>query len=219
MKAIATIAANPPCWAPITIERMREYARRTGSDFILLEPTEWRGYIDKKVQRDVVASYDQCLLIDLDVVISRAAPAILGVCPHDTIWMTLDAEPGDVHCKHRIRDIVMSQAILGAVRWVGGYGNSGVIVASRRHADAWSDWLELPTTLIDQTILNYRIRQLGMKFGWLDRNWNSMAINNDVPDCISSCEAIARGAFFAHAAGFPSDQRQGAIEAFDRLLP
>ncbi len=219
MKAIATIAANPPDWASITIGRMREYADRTGADFIVLEPKEWHGMMDRKMLRDVVASYDQSLLLDLDIVVSREAPSLLGLCPDDTVWMTPDSEPGDLVCSHRVRDMVVIQAMLGSVCWVSGYGNNGVVVASRQHANAWSDWVPVPLALCEQTTLNYRVRKLGFKIGWLDRKWNSMAINNSVPDCLESCEAIARDAFFAHAAGIPGDIRPSAIIAFDKLVP
>jgi hypothetical protein len=218
-KAVATIAGNPPQWVDVTVGRMRDYATRTGAELVVLEPKDWHGAMDKQLLRDVVASFDRALLLDFDVVVSRLAPSVFDLCADEAVWMTLDTAPGEPHCWIRGKEMVTSQAMLGSLCWTSGYGNSGVIVASRQHAEAWSGWIEIPSELCEQTNLNYRIRQLGMKVGWLHRNWNSMGINNGLKDSLESCEALACDAFIVHTAGFSWESREEAIPTLDRLLP
>ncbi len=232
MNAIATLAYKLPDWSQLTINRMAEYAKRINVEFCLLSPKEYAGFLCRgPLFKQVLLQYDRVCFIDADCVVSKNAPDIFE---HEAgvVWMAPDAPYGDDACTSRFSDMLIMQTVCGSISWFQGYGNFGVTLVDRMHAEAFDGWLPIPDVHNDQANFNYLIRKFGYQCGFMDRRWNRMGISVGLPNSFESVEVIAKDAFIAHAAGFnkhvseteimgsdyPQKNRDRAIRKFDELL-
>lgn len=232
MPAIVTLAHNLPAWSDITIGRMREYADRIGAEFVLLQPDNYNGFMDRAALfRNAAMLYGRVALIDADCVVSRESPDIFAMHEPGRVWMVQDAPAGQDGALYRWQDMLFVQAVRGGCNWISGYGNMGVVVCDSMHAQAFDDWIDVPGTHHDQAQFNYLVQRLGYGRGWMDPRWNRMGITAGHPNRLEFCKDIATGAFIAHAAGFTQYHPQGetkedgerrraeAIRIFDSVLP
>jgi hypothetical protein len=219
---IVTVTHNLPAWSEITLGRMQEYQARFGCGLVALCPKKYSGFMDRAALfKDALNQFGRCAFIDADCVISREAPDIFAAHPEGSVWMVSDSPASDEknECPQRFQDMMLVQAVQGAIGWIHGYGNMGVVLCDAAHAEAFDNWLDVPGTHHDQAQFNYHARKLGYPMNFMDRKWNSMGIGKGLTNQIGTCRKIAEGAFIAHAAGFRAADRKYAIETFDRVLP
>lgn len=228
MTGIVTLASNLPPWGEITIPRIREYAQRIGAEFVLLKPPKYEGFFSRgPMFKEQALRFERTCFIDADCVVSREAPNIFDWHATGSVWMAPDSAPIDEHQHCRFQDMVLMQAVLGAIGWYRGYGNMGVLLCDAGHAaqDSIFDyWQEIPGVHNDQANVNYRIRKWGYTAGFMARAWNCMAISIGLPNTLDSVPYMADIAHIAHAAGFShhpdgEKNRQAAIEKLNELMP
>lgn len=232
-KAVICLAKDlPSWWGECAKPRMEEYAKCCGAEFVLIEPEKWCGMMTRQMTGDYVDKYDRSLVLDADVIISREAPSIFDAYPASGFYMASDSEPDDPDAMRQFQLMILSQAVNGAIGWVKGYGNCGVILCNREHAPLWYNWTDYPkSTCPDQLNLNHRLRRcFGVNQPVLPREWNSFGLNtrftmdsytatNGDYNHIYRVPEICRDAHIVHAAGFAEPQRSDAIRLMNQIVP
>ena len=173
--AIATRADNTiKEMTDITHPIMREYAKKIGADFIILDEkrTDSTHYRILKLY-DLFNKYDRIISMDSDVIITPDCPNLFEIVPENKIGTVFE----DVYSRQRDRQIRMlkAQQKFGNINWTGGYINTGVAVFSKCHKELFAPNRELYMDLgYDDVYLGYWIVKLGFQFYVLNPKFNYM---------------------------------------------
>ncbi len=128
---------------------------------------------------DLFKDYNRILRLDADILITPHCPNIFEVVPLDKIGIVFeDVGPKKIDRRKTIKQI---QLELGGVGWEKGYFNSGVIVTSKLHKEIFNITDKKNIKIIEklrlshakeQSLLNYRVRELGFELFELDFKFN-----------------------------------------------
>tara|TARA_R110002153_G_scaffold108646_1_gene249239 strand:+ start:1103 stop:1840 length:738 start_codon:yes stop_codon:yes gene_type:complete len=146
------------------------YSKRTGADLIILDTTQLDQKYNLKLQLpydyirfeknqiyDLFNKYDRILRLDNDTIITKNCPNYFELDP-SKFYVTRE----DVGSKReqRLKQIQTIQAQLGIIQgWDDFYFNSGVILASRIHKEAFNlsnvDLKKVSGSHQEQSVLNW----------------------------------------------------------------
>lgn len=212
-RQIVTVSCQLPEWfEKHSLPRMEESSKRWDANLVVIKPEKPIGLLAKMSLVDAVQNADRTLFVDSDVLISRECVNPFETFPQGHFYACADAPHGDQLHWGRANEMILSQAMLGSVRWTQGYFNTGVMVCDRQHAGAWANFVYAPFAFPEQTFTNYRARMLGYSIRFLSWEWNAMEINTPKDKKQSD-------GFMPHAAGIYGDARAKWIEEMDKVLP
>jgi lipopolysaccharide biosynthesis glycosyltransferase len=186
---------------------MERYAARCGADFIVLDQprvnftaaTNFRSVLFEKYQlHDILSHYDRVLYMDTDMLVTPHAPDVFEVVPETHVGCVFE-DVGTAR-DHRREQIRLVQEALGDLGWTHDFMNSGVMVLSRRHRDAFRLWESAGfyDGCYEQNNTNWYFRKLGFQFMALDYKWNFMKVFRDLHEIWGTAH---REAYFLHYAG------------------
>jgi hypothetical protein len=172
--ALATRADNTiKEMTDITHPIMREYAKKIGADFIVLDDNKGLHHHYRILQfYDLFDTYDRIISMDSDVIIAPDCPNLFEVVPEDKIGTVYE----DIFSRKWDRQmrILKAQQQFGNLNWTGGYINTGVAVFSKCHRELFKK-RELYMDLgYDDVYLGYWIVKLGFKVYSLNPKFNYM---------------------------------------------
>jgi ADP-heptose:LPS heptosyltransferase len=156
--------------------------------------------------------FDRIAFIDADILIRPDTPSLFDIVPEDSFGIFNEGyyTPRSV-CIHEVKKVYN----VDLPNWNGkDYFNTGVMVVSRCHRHIFKilgDIKQLRNAFGEQTYLNMRIMQSGVKIHHLDFNFNRMSIM----DRITGMTRL--DSFLVHYAGFDVLFGEGSlIKALDR---
>ena len=159
MNAIITIAIGTEFEqiANLTHPLIEGYARRTRADFISLHGSVTRPWFEKFRLFDFLGIYDRVLFLDSDVIVRPDCPNLFEIVPSERLgaWVVSEHKSGFAPLIARIQDTLPN------IGWKKTYFNTGVMVVSRSHRDAFAAPVDYEDEQYDQTLLNYRVQKLG----------------------------------------------------------
>lgn len=125
--------------------------------------------------------YDRILHLDSDIVINKDCPNIFDIVPHDKIGFVFEDKGSRL--EERRRRIVSIKNLYGDnEKWISGYFNAGMFIASRLHREVFTSidgkfWGEHQKVRgSDQTHLGYQLMKQGHKYIDLGYKWNHMSM-------------------------------------------
>jgi lipopolysaccharide biosynthesis glycosyltransferase len=142
--------------AAITHPLIAFYARRIGADFVVLQGAASQPWFEKFRLYDFLGLYERVLFLDTDVIVQPTCPNLFDRVPAERFGAWLASR----HYSRFDPQIARIQQVLPDLGWRGDYFNSGVMVVSRCHRDAFSKSIEYEDEYPDQTLLNYRVQRL-----------------------------------------------------------
>jgi len=159
----------------ITHPVMREYAKKIGADFIILNDNKGLHVHYRKLQIwDLFDKYDRIISMDSDVIITPDCPSLFEVVSEEhigTVYEDLWSRQTD-----RLIRIKKAQEKFGDIGWVGGYINSGCMVFSKCHKDLFKPGRELYMDLgYDDVYFGYWMIKLGYKVSNMSLKFNYMS--------------------------------------------
>ncbi len=176
--------------ANVTLPVMKKYASKIGAD--LIEITENKlghgmEHYEKLQIYELFDSYERLAFFDIDILITSACPNIFSEVPESHFAAF------DVSRLSRVHDnaIKLIQEKLGDIGWRDNYFNSGVMVASKLHKEAFNPydgfldtWSEISFregdgTYLDQTFVNYNVKRLNFPFLDLGYKFNHTTAPNN----------------------------------------
>lgn len=195
--------------AALTHPLLAAYARRIGADFIVLHGNSPKPWLEKFRVSDFLALYDRVLFLDTDVIVKPDCPDLFERVPAECFGAWLASR----HNPRFESNIARIQQALPDLGWRGDYFNSGVMVVSRCHRDAFAKTIEYQDEYPDQTLLNYRVQRLGYPIADIGYRFNHTGVASQVADRFAS--------YIIHYAGH-GPARASLIRAdlaYLRLLP
>lgn len=178
-KAIVTLAAGERYQAILNETKLflKAYAKRIGADLVIEtkkdESLSVPMYQKLSVIYNNLKKYDRVAWIDVDILISKAAPSIFDEVPEGKIGIFNEGlwTPREMAIEDWER-------LTGFKFPPNTYYNAGVVVADRTHQEVF----KLPEKLIDhygdQTYLNQQIIKSNFPVHALSHHWNRMANTN-----------------------------------------
>lgn len=219
--AIATITIGEKFWkmAFYTHPLIKEYAKKCGADFIVLDSRKMYekcglATYERFQLYELFDTYDRIAFIDTDILVSPDSPSIFELTP-----------PGKIGaCSEELysqsaRDKDVTQEVLGKVDWKNVYFNAGMILLDKSHKEllnpdspglthwAKGDFRENHLNLLnDQPFINHRSNLLGYDVHDLGHRFNHTRVIHNTSTRFNS--------YFIHYAG-PSGHRYG--ERIDQI--
>lgn len=184
LRAVITIAIGEEFRqiAAMTHPLIEAYARRIGADFISLHGDIAKPWQEKFRLFDFLELYDRVLFLDTDVIVKPDCPDLFELVPLDDFgaWLTSRHGPRFDPLIARI------QEHLPDLGWRKTYFNSGVLVVSRQHRDAFVKTNEYQDEQYEQTLLNYRIQKLGYRIFDIGYRFNHTGVASQIADRFAS---------------------------------
>lgn len=181
--AIVTAAFGEEWWriAASTFPLMEQYAARIGASFVVLTGRRWpekHPHWEKFAMNDLlVSSYDRLAWIDADAIVSPRAPSIFDVVPDDEFGAF---DEGKIFTD-RVEQLWLHAPFYGVEhkcveRRPFNYFNGGVTVFGRKHRRLYTlpHAVKPDSIMPEQTYLNLRLAELGMKFRDIGITWNGL---------------------------------------------
>ncbi len=191
------------------------YAEKCDAELIVLDKAErvptahWMKF---SIYDLLHKEFDRIAFIDADILIRPDTPNLFDLVPKDSIGIFNEGyyTPRSV-CLHEVKKVYN----VDLPNWNGkDYFNTGVMVVSREHRHVFKingDIKQLRNSFGEQTYLNMRIMQSGVRIHHLDFNFNRMCIM----DRITGMTRL--DSFLIHYAGFDILFGEGkTLEALDR---
>lgn len=173
----------------ITHPYLQFYANKTNSDFLLLNSQQIKkrcslstldiGY-EKYQLYDILGVYDRCIFFDTDIIVNKKCPNLFEIVEDDALgafdesdyWMYSQ----EVDHRERISGIQQYYNInLG---WSMQYVNTGVMVLSKKHREAFKIEHGTLLDLREQSQLNFNFKKLGFWIQDIGRRYNFMDFLN-----------------------------------------
>jgi lipopolysaccharide biosynthesis glycosyltransferase len=207
MLAVVTVAIGAEFReiAALTHPFMADYASRIGADFVSLHGPVENPYLEKLRLGDYLCLYDRILFLDSDVIVRPDCPDLFELVPADCFGAWLASN----HSPRFDPEIAQLQQQLGNISWQKTYFNSGVMVVSRQHREAFASVTEPHHEPFDQGLLNYRVQKLGYRIFDIGHRFNHTGVASQTADRFQS--------HIIHFAG-QKQQRANAIRADLRHL-
>lgn len=176
MNALVTRADNGiKEMTDITHPVMREYAKKIGADFIVLDEKREDSVHYRILDfYKLFDKYDRIISMDSDICITPDCPNLFDIVSEDKIG-TVYEDMGHRQDYRRMR-IVRARQQFGDIGWKTGYINTGVAVFSKCHKELFKK-RELYMDLgYDDVYLGYWIKKLGYKVFQLSYKLNHMSL-------------------------------------------
>jgi lipopolysaccharide biosynthesis glycosyltransferase len=188
-RAIVTVVIGDRArrFASITTPFLHHYGARIGADVVVVdEKWSYEGptpHYAKMICGELLERYERVVFLDDDVLVARDCPDIFALVPETHFG----AFVVDKHTNYHDKGIQLIQEVLPDLQWKTPYFNSGVMVASRAHRAVFDMttpdtrlWMAneasgLPTWY-DQTILNYKVQQLGIPLFDIEYKFNHTTV-------------------------------------------
>ncbi len=199
-RLVMTIAIGPlySAIAEVTHSSIRAYAERIEADFLCVDRpmiAQTTPHWEKCQIATLLQQYDRVLYLDTDLIIREDCPDLFTVVPETHLGMFNEAP-----FTYRSRELLIDTCrAYGATlpEWDGGYYNSGVIVASQRHATLFQKPSHEECNFYEQTWLNMRIAQHQTRMLSLSYHYNRMS-------CMDALVGQHRlASYLVHYAGCP----------------
>lgn len=208
-----------------SLESFKDYSKRTNAELIVLSskkldqkyslhkqsPYEYLRF-EKNQIYDLFGKYNRILRLDNDTIIKKDCPNLFELDPSN-FYATRE----DVGSKKlaRLKEIQDIQTQLGTIEgWDSFYFNSGVILASEIHKEAFNlsnlNLTEVKGGMQEQSVLNWLSFKLKFNIVDLGPNFNFMKFFGD--DNIG----IKKHSHIIHYAG---ENIEGKVEAFKKDIP
>lgn len=191
------------------------YADKCGAELIVLQNADglpsphWMKF---SIYDLLHKEFDRIAFIDADILIRPDTPGLFDLVPKDSIGIFNEGyyTPRSV-CLHEVKKVYN----IDLPNWNGkDYFNTGVMVVSREHRHIFKvqgEIKHLRNSFGEQTYLNMRIMQSGVRIHHLDFNFNRMCIM----DRITGMSRL--DSFLVHYAGFDVLFGEGStLKALDR---
>jgi hypothetical protein len=209
-KLVLTIAVGEKfkVISQLTLPTIEEYALKIGAECIVLNDEHMKGeqsphWLKFKIY-DYLTKYERILFLDSDLIIRPDTPNLFELIP-DTKFGIFD------ECPYTPR-ITCLEELFQVYGWKPPinektkqqevkYYNTGVMVVSRKHRNIFrppTDYKPLVNNFGEQTFLNYRIQDSGVKVFGLEHLFNRMS-------CMDPITGENRlNSYIVHYAGCPS---------------
>lgn len=170
---------------------------------------------------DVLNEYQRVLRLDTDVLISPAAPDIFAAVPQECIGAVFEDCGGRKEQRHSQMEITAKS--FGETAWGSRrYFNSGVLVASRMHQNAFVLTKEDRRIICEgnlggckeQNLCNWKVRCSAHKIQQLDYRYNHISMFSER----WNGHPHRMGSFFIHHAGSQKRKQQRLRRDSRRLL-
>lgn len=186
-KAVVTLAVGPVGDNLVQVSGaiFAAYASRVGSEYhcIRIPTSEYPEGEKFRLKQLLESTYDRVIFFDADVVLTQEAPDLFEVVPADKLGMHddlgIDPETGHPHLPQRKWLGLEYLNLYESQDWPWPLPetcyNTGVIVASRAHALAFTA-PEKPYTrthTVEQSIVNANIKRLGIPMFQLPTEFNA----------------------------------------------
>lgn len=191
-------------FATLTHGPMERYARRVDAEFIVFDEkrvnftrsTGFNSILFEKYQiARVLEDHDRVLYLDTDILVTPHAPDVFARVDRAKVGGVFeDIGTEKAHRRQLIQEV---QDDLGDVGWQEGFMNSGVFVASKEHARAFTlyETYGFHDGEYEQTNTNWYIRKAGFEIQNIDFRFNFMGMMRIIHG------PIHREAYFIHYAG------------------
>jgi len=208
-KAIMTIVAGEKyqaLWEKVE-PYFTAYADRCGADLIVMGEQEvptphWTKFA---IYDFLHKKYDRIAFIDADILIRPDAPSLFDLVPEDQFGIFNEGfYTPRAMCIHEVKKVYN----VDLPNWNGAdYYNTGVMVVSRQHRHIFKingDIKHLRNAFGEQTYLNMRIMQSGVKIFHLHYDYNRM----NILDRLTGMTRL--NSYLVHYAGFDFQFGEGA---------
>jgi lipopolysaccharide biosynthesis glycosyltransferase len=177
----AVIGDNANKLAEITVPTIEGWAKRCGYDFKCFDKYLYNGvtgHFSKFYMYKLFESYDYCIWVDSDIIISPMAGEIEL---NDTLMIY---EEGKYFNSRFTTMSVFAKRAFGVKREYDKYYNSGVMIIPKKYSNVFkTPSIQLIKTIMelrkdggfyDQNLINYLINWYGVKVTELDDTYNCM---------------------------------------------
>lgn len=168
--------------AALTHPLMEGYASRIGADFVSLHRQAENPYLEKLRLGDYLGLYERALFLDTDVIVRPDCPDLFQLVPAECFGAWLASN----HSPRFDLEILRLQEQLGNISWRKTYFNSGVMVVSRQHREAFAQVTESYHEQLDQGLLNYRVQKLGYRIFDIGHRFNHTGVASQIADRFES---------------------------------
>jgi hypothetical protein len=161
--------------AKTTHPSIKKYAEKIGADFECISEqklAQTTPHWDKFRISSLLEEYDRILYIDTDLIIREDCPNLFEIVPEDCLGAFNEGR-----FTERSKELLIGTCQQYGVQleaWDGRYFNSGVMVIGKQHKELFTKPDLENCSFYEQTYLNMRIAQLGIKMFELDYKFNSM---------------------------------------------
>lgn len=174
-KAIVTVTIGPEYskLAELTHPAMRQYAKRIGAEFVVIDSVEKSSptaHFAKYRLYDLLKKYDRILYIDTDALVVPDCPDLFKLVPEGRLGVFL--EDDGTRLAGRADEI---QKICGKIEgWSGTFFNSGVMVLSSDHRGMFDPGFQQNSlgSEYEQAQLNWNARKLGIPIFDIGKRFN-----------------------------------------------
>lgn len=174
----------------LTKPYFQKYCDRHDIDLVVLESPKYAlpitdeynyNTFEKNQVYSLFTKYDRIARLDDDIIITDQCPNLFEVVPEDKIGVVF--EDVGKRKRHRLMQIQLSKHTLGnlATEWNTDYFNSGVVICSKQHRQAFNinRYLLNITDMNlgpfkEQTLLNWTVRSLDFDIFPLEYKYNHM---------------------------------------------
>jgi lipopolysaccharide biosynthesis glycosyltransferase len=181
-KAIVTLTINYPLiqWSrPL----FNLYATKVGAEYIEISEPRIKHPICPMLEKyqlwDLLGQYERVVFFDSDIIVSPRTPDLFKIVPPEKIGAVYDNPKNESFGDHRKSSILHIQEQMGDIGWRVGYVNSGVLVLSNTHRDAFKFDERLlkieQRTMLEQNFTNYNIQRHKLPVHHLSRNFNMIS--------------------------------------------
>lgn len=174
----------------LTLPLMKAYSDSLSSDFYVIDTPKigiGMKHYEKFQLHEYLEEYDRVIFIDLDILIIPKCPDLFKIVPTECFGAFKVSDYSYIHDN----SIQLIQQKLGTVEWGRDYFNSGVMVFSKQHEEVFNTdngylktWAKYSQkegdgTYLDQTLINYNVKRLGIPFFDIGYKFNHTSAPNN----------------------------------------
>jgi len=164
---------------------LRLYARKVDADFIVIDEPKIKHPICPMLEKyqlyNLLDRYERVIFFDADVIVSPKTPDLFKIVPFEEIGAVYDNPENNSDGEYRKSSIMLIQELMGDICWRAGYINSGVLVISNIHRNAFQFDKKLyeinQRNMLEQNFTNYNIQRHRLPVYKLSRNFNMISFD------------------------------------------
>lgn len=173
--------------ADLTHPLMQSYSKKINSEFIILNYEQIKemgvstdvGY-EKYQLYNLLKTYERVIFLDTDIIIRKNCPNLFEIVPEDSLG-AFDESSYWIYSReidHRERILGIQKHYNVDLGWRMQYVNTGVMVLSQKHRDAFKLEHGTLVDLREQSQLNFNFKKLGFWIHDIGRRFNCMDFIN-----------------------------------------
>ncbi len=183
--------------AKLTHPTFKKYADKIGADFICIDEAMSNFNTDKWLKFNlfnILQKYDRVLYVDTDIIIREDSPNIFELVPYEELGIFNEG-------RYEPRQHYLQEARIAykeeLKKWTNDFYNTGVMVLSKHHRKIFVRPENASDTFDEQSYLNLRINNDGIKVKEISYKFNRMSF-------MDKKIGITRfDSYFIHYAGAP----------------